>query len=156
MGLYDNIATKVGDVALPMKPEAIKGEYLFPEDPTSLSSDEVGKWMFSLAAWNGYALRNLALADLASSEIRSAYITLLQIGLAGIEKTKGKTKVQMEAEAMAANVELVKIKERLDEASAEAGIWSRLHEIYEAQGAVISREISRRLSELRMERPVVS
>ena len=156
MGLYDNISTRIGDVAVPAKPEAITGEYRFPEDPTLLSSDEVGKWMFSLAAWNGYAIRNLALADLVSSEIKSAYFTLLQTELVEVEKARGKTKVQMESEAMAANPELVVLKQRLDEASAEVGVWMRLHEIYEAQGAVVSREISRRLSELHMDRPNVS
>lgn len=150
-GMYARIADRIGDVAIPAKPQGTGGEYQFPEDPTLLSTEEVGIWMFKLTAWNGYVLRNLALADLTAAEVRSQYETLMQQALAQISERKGKTRVQLNTEALASNANIITLKEQLDEASAEVSVWERLHRIYEAQVAVLSREISRRTSEFRTE-----
>lgn len=134
-------------VAFPSKPEALNGAYRFPEDPTLLSTDEVGKWMFSLTAWNGYVLRNLAVAELAASEAEIAYDTLLQATLLRVENRRGKTRNQLSLEAMSLNKDIIVAKGKLTEAEAEVHVWGRFHKLYEAQVAVLSREISRRAGE---------
>lgn len=143
--LYDTVAERVGDVALPSKPHSLLGEYNFPEDPTALSTDEVGKWMFTLTAWQGYVLRELTLVDLAAADAKSVYEEGLRQSLA---KTPRKSSYQSQqsliTEVLALDGELSKKKQRLDIEAAAVDFWQHLQRIYEAQVAVLSREISRR------------
>lgn len=149
--MYDRVAGRIGEIAIPARPKGSAGEYNFPEDPTVMGIDEVGKWMFTLTAWNGYVLRNLAVADLVAAEARVNYEECQKKTYARIGRDKKHTRTTIELEALSMNPELITVKTTMDEAEAEVAFWERMHKIYEAQVAVLSREISRRYSEQQTE-----
>lgn len=149
--MYQRIADRIEDIAIPARPSGEAGEYNFPEDPTLLTTDQVGRWMFTLTAWNGYILRNLALSDLVLAEAKSTYDNLLVESMSKITERKGKTRHQLNLEAISLSPEIVMAKKNMEEVSAEVSFWEKMHRIYEAQVAVLSREISRRAAEQQRE-----
>lgn len=151
MGLYEQVVKKVGDIAIPAKPLCEAEEYQFPENLPDLSTEEVGRWMSKLMAWLGYVLRNLAIAELEWAEARSIYDSAFITSTAQVENKRGKTKNQLQAEAVALNPTIISLKGTQELAAAEVALLERFCKIYETQISVLSREISRRNSEIGIE-----
>lgn len=144
--IKDKVLTTVGSVAIPKKPKSFAEEYQFPEDPTTLPDEEVGRLMLILSGWRGYALFKLALSELESASRKSLFEYHLSETIRQITDKAKKTKASLHQEAFERNSDLTVQKLKLEESQAERDIWNRLQEIYESQISTLSREIARRKS----------
>lgn len=147
----EKIENKLATYSLPNKPTTFGQDYDFPEDVNKITSHDLGKWMFKLASWKGYSLRMSSLAESEASLIEDAFDVLLSKAISEIETDKRLNKEVLTGKALAGNLDLQKLKIRSMESSAEVIALKRILEIYTMQIEIISREISRRTLDLKIQ-----
>jgi len=140
----EKIESKLSSYSLPNKPTTFGKDYDFPEDINKLTSQELGKWMFKLAAWKGYALRMASVTESEASLVEDAYNVLLAKAASEVILEKRINKELLSGRALASNPDLQKLKVRFMETAAEVISLKRVLEIYTMEIEIISREITRR------------
>lgn len=149
----DNVINKINEkldsFPLPNKPATFGKAYDFPEDITNVTSMDLGKWMFRLGAWKGYALKVLAYAETELSIIDNLFDASLAKVLGAMEPDKMLKKEALIGKALNENESLKALKSRVISKSGEVAGIRRVVEIYTLQLEINSREISRRSSELK-------
>jgi len=147
----EKIENKLATYSLPNKPTTFGKDYDFPEDINKLTSQELGKWMFKLASWKGYSLRMASVAESEASLVEDAYNVLLSKAASEVILEKRINKELLSGRALASNPDLQKLKVRFMETSAEVIALKRVLEIYTMEIEIISREISRRSLDLKIQ-----
>jgi len=127
--------------AIPEKPDTFDEPYKFPEDLTILESDWLGKWMSRLSAYRGYVMYLLARAEIKLMFEESNHKMLVAQECAGREGTGTATEIKNEVAALN---EVRDVKRKIDESKKDTIFYTMLKDVYQAQGDVVSREISRR------------
>lgn len=146
----DKINAKLDKFPLPQKPSTFGEEYSFPQDITNITSIDLGRWMFKLAAWKGYALKMLAYAETELAIVDDLYDANLAKYLGAMEPDRLMKKEAMIGKALNSDEKLKSLKSRLVLKSGEVAGVKRITEIYTLQLEVISREISRRGMDLKL------
>ncbi len=147
----EKIEKRLFSYSLPNKPTSFGVDYDFPEDITNITTHELGKWMFKLAAWKGYALRMAALAESEARLVEDSFEVLLAKISSEIQVEKRINKEILNGKALAKDANLQKLKIRKMETSSESIALRRVLEIYTMQIEIISREISRRALDLKIQ-----
>jgi len=127
--------------AIPEKPDSFDVPYKFPEDLTVLTSEELGKWMSKLSAWKGYVMYLLARAEIKLMFEESSHKMLVAQESASREGTGTATEIKNEVAALE---KIREHKRKIDECRKDTIFYTMLKDIYQSQGDVVSREISRR------------
>ncbi len=146
----EKINDKLDKFPLPQKPKTFGEAYEFPQDIANVTSIDLGKWLFKLAAWKGYALKMLAYAETELSIIDDLYDATLAKYLGSMEPDRLMKKEAMIGKALNNNEKLKNLKSRVVLQSGEVAGIKRIVEIYTLQLEVVSREISRRGQEQRL------
>jgi len=149
----DTVISKINDkldkFPLPQKPKTFGDVYEFPEDIANVTSIDLGRWMFKIAAWKGYALKILAYAETEHAIIDDLYDATLATTLGSMEPDKMSKKEALIGKALNADEKLKSLKSRVIAKSGEVAGIKRIVEIYSLQLEVVSREISRRNQDVR-------
>lgn len=136
---------------LPKRPRGKDPEFIFPDDPDTLSSSELGQLMMRMTAFFGYAQRLFGLADSEFALVDIEY--KVQINMAGIEVREKLGRVSadvVEAAVLSENEDIAPLYERrLKLMTIRSQLESRL-KIYEKLYQALSRELSRREMESRV------
>jgi len=150
----ERVLEKISDSGLPWpaKPKDYGEEYTFPSDPTSLTYQAIGQLQARLAGWHGYAVRILAIADMAADMLQGRFDIALSLKMAELEADDGKRGLKdiLRARALGADPGLQAAAYALIEKSAYAKMLKAQASIYEQQAKAISREQSRRSDDIRM------
>jgi hypothetical protein len=141
---------KIGKFPLPQKPTTFGQSYTFPDDATSLTSTQLGTWMFKLAGWKGYAIHQLAFVETESSVMEDVYVAKMEMAMSQVHSEKKLVKETLRGQVMSSNKEISELKARCMEKYGMLLALKRIIELYSMQLEVISREISRRTLDLKM------
>lgn len=147
----EKIDNQLMSYSLPNKPTTFGHDYDFPEDVNKITSQDLGRWMFKLASWKGYSLRMAALAESEAALVEDAYDVLLAKAVSEIVAEKRVNKEILNGKALGSNPDLQKLKIRSMETTAEVIALKRVLEIYTMQIEIVSREISRRALDLKIQ-----
>jgi len=139
------VKSKLSVHPLPQKSSSYAEEYEFPNDVTDVSFDDLGKWLFRLAGWQGYVLRLLGVSEVEKSIMTDTFNMAVSKGIN--KKEKRVSKELAASEMMQENVQLRELKIALIEKDAEVLGLKRVADIYSFQYEAISREITRRAIE---------
>lgn len=127
--------------AIPQKPDSFDEPYKFPEDLTILTSDELGQWMSKLAAYRGYAMYLLSRAEIDLMFREGRLKMLVAEESSNREGTGTVTAIKNEVNTLNPVKEL---QGKVDESKKDTIFYAMLKDVYQVQGEVVSREISRR------------
>lgn len=149
--MLEEIKNELKQFSLPSKPRTFGSDYYFPEEIDKISSPDLGNWMFKLAAWKGYALKLLAMAEIERSWQKSKHDNKIakRVAQDSIDN-KRVTKEYALGQLILTDQEFRTVREQLINKEAEVGGLKQVVEIYTVQLEIISREISRRSLELKL------
>jgi hypothetical protein len=136
----------------PAKPADYGEEYSFPADPTTLTHQALGQLYARLVGWHGYAIRVLALADMAAEILQQRFDLALGLKMAELEQegSKRALKDTLRARAIASDPALQAAAYALMEKTAFVKVLRAQAEIYENQAKALSREQTRRSDEIKL------
>jgi hypothetical protein len=157
---FDGVLKKVASKGLPLprKPTTKDPEFDFPEDPSSLSGVKLSQMMGRFTAWYAYTQRLFGLLDSELTLVDAEYrLLLVQGGLKlRTESEYGKRPSAdiIEAAVLAeADDDLLGLRDRRLELAAIKVMLSSRILIYERCYAALSRELTRREMEARIQGP---
>ena len=149
--MIEKIKQGLEKFSLPSRPKTFGEEYQFPEDIDKLASPDLGAWMFKLAAWKGYSLRMLAIAEVERSWLKSQHDNRVSKRIAQDSDDKRRiTKDHALGQLILSDSDFKQIKEKLIIKDTELEGLRQILEIYTMQIEVISREISRRALDVKL------
>jgi hypothetical protein len=144
------IKDKLNKYPLPNVPPSFGKSYTFPEDVSSLTSIQLGNWLFKLAGWKGYTLHQLAFEESDYLVMDEMFNTKLEMKMSVAVSDKRLVKEALRGKIMMEDKDLAAFKARcLEKYGAVVGL-KRIVELYSMQLDVISREISRRGLDIKM------
>jgi len=126
---------------IPEKPDSFDEPYKFPEDLTVLNSDELGKWMSRLTAYKGYVMYLLAKAEINAMFEESRHKMMVAQECADREGRGTATSIKNEVAALE---QVRELQQKIDDHKKDTIFYTMLKDVYQSQGDVVSREISRR------------
>jgi hypothetical protein len=142
---------KLSKLPLPARPIDFGEEYKFPSDVTNLISVDLGSWLFKLSGWKGYVLRILAGKEIESSVLQDGYDASIMMNMALLSRDdKVKNKETATGKILNGSPEIKAVYDRLVVNNAEILALKRVLEIYTVQLEIVSREISRRSYDLKL------
>lgn len=135
---------------LPKRPRGKNPEFAFPDDPDTLSSNELGQLMMRMTSFFGYAQRLFGLADSEFALVDIEYkVKINAAGIAVREKLGRVAADVVEAAVLNESEDIGPLYERrLKLMTIRSQLESRL-KIYEKLYQALSRELSRREMESR-------
>ena len=143
---------KMSIKGLPTFDEPVTRLGIFPEDLTAISLEALGQLMGELEAWRGYAASILSNDEIQLDIMRDSF----EIGLGKILfrleslSEKKRLKEGLVGYVIANNKVLKKVKTMIIELQAKCQALRKIHDMYVSRIATISREISRRQSEMKI------
>lgn len=149
----ERVMERLDDSGLPWpaKPKDYGEEYSFPTDPTTLTYQALSQLQARLAGWHGYAVRLLAVADVAASTLQKRFDLALGMKMAEVEpEHKSSLLSVLRSHALLADPRLEKAAYTLIEKDAYAKALKAQASIFEMQAKAMSREQSRRSDEIRL------
>ncbi len=154
----DEINTWAGEriakqnLPLPAKPRPGDPEYLFPDDPSDLSTMQLGQLMLRFAGFLGYAVHLLGLAESELTLVESELAGKVA-GLAGpVRAALGRVKAtEVENTVLSNNPQLVPLHKRRLELTAVITRLEPMTKIYEKMYQALSRDLARREVESRVQ-----
>jgi hypothetical protein len=149
--MIEEARKKLSTFSLPAKPQSFGEQYIFPESVDKVSSNDLGSWMFKLAAWKGYAIKMMADVEIDRAGYKSKHDNRLarKISQSNAEGLKA-TKDSALGALLIDDKEFQVIRQKLTIKEAEVDSLKQVVEIYSFQVDVISREISRRALDVKM------
>ena len=146
-----DISNELKKYSLPSKPKTFGEEYYFPETIETISSADLGSWMFRLAAWKGYALRMFSNVENDRIFLKGKHDNKLAQKIAQNSDDKKRiTKDHALGMLIKEDEEFKDVRGRLIRKEAELESLRQVIEIYSMQIEVVSREISRRALDIKM------
>lgn len=136
---------------LPARPQAANPEFSFPEDPSLLSSIEVGQWMARFTAYLTYTARLLGNVESELVAVDAEYRLKINMGRDEVMDNLPKRPAAevVEAEVLRRTPEITPLYERrLKLLAVKAQLMARIT-IFERSYQAMSRELSRREMEAR-------
>lgn len=143
------IQEEISKYSLPKKPVSYGQDYLFPEDVSDVTYQDLGKWLLKLAAWKGYTFKMLALSETEMIMLDGVCDASVAKKIAMSDREGKKITKDLALGIRLEEPEFKKTKTRLMEKESETAGLKRIAEIYTMQMEAISREISRRVSEMK-------
>lgn len=144
------IKDKIDKYPLPLRPPSFGQPYVFPEDVASLTSPQLGNWLFKLAGWKGYTLHQLAYEESEYLVLDEVFNTKMEMKMAGVVTEKKLVKEAVRGKVMVDDKDMSALKARSMEKFGTVAALKRIIELYSMQLEVISREISRRGLDIKM------
>ena len=149
--MIEEARKKLSTFSLPAKPQSFGEQYIFPEDVNKVSSNDLGSWMFKLAAWKGYAIKMMADVEIDRAGYKAKHDNRLakKIAEGSLEGLKV-TKDSALGSLIIGDEEFKNIREKYIIKETEVESLKQVVEIYSMQIEVVSREISRRALDVKM------
>jgi hypothetical protein len=154
--IFATVLEKVGkhNLPLPRKPAYEEKEFEIPTDPDALNTIELGQKMMQSSAFYAYAKRLLGVLEAELIPLEAEY-KLRTISLGNIVRRdptfKSRSAEIIEAEVLSANVELLPLHNRKVELQAIKALLESRADIYDRVYLTLSRELSRRGIESRVQ-----
>lgn len=143
--------SKMSVFSLPTKPKTFGQEYEFPDDISNILSQDLGKWLFKLAAWKGYVLKLLSMAEMEFSILDDTCDVTVARRLSSLAKEGNKATKDIALGSEIMDSEQFKaLKVSLIEKKGEVASLRRLVELYTMQLETVSRDISRRGQDIKL------
>jgi hypothetical protein len=122
-----------------------------PEDITQISFQDLGMWMGRLEAWRSFVASQLTYIEIERDVMADAFEVGLGKQIYKLERMSDKKKLKdgLIGYIIANDKVLKKVKTLLIEINAKCNAYRRAELLYTNQIATMSREISRRQSEMR-------
>lgn len=149
--MIEEARAKLNTFSLPSKPKTFGEQYIFPESVDKVSSNDLGSWMFKLAAWKGYAIKMMADVEIDRAGYKAKHDNKLAQKIAqGTMEGLKITKDSALGALIIADEEFKEVRRRLTIKEAEVDSLKQVVEIYSMQIEVVSREISRRALDIKL------
>jgi hypothetical protein len=149
--MIEEARNKLSTFSLPAKPQSFGEQYIFPESVDKVSSNDLGSWMFKLAAWKGYAIKMMADVEIDRAGYKAKHDNKLAQKIAqGTMEGLKITKDSALGALIIADEEFKEVRRRLTIKEAEVDSLKQVVEIYSMQIEVVSREISRRALDIKL------
>lgn len=148
---YDDVLAKIKALgeksSMPERPDSYGKDYKFPEDLTTMTSEEVSGLMSRLGAYRAYVQRQCMIAEIQRELWKDYFSLKIREFIPQVEKTKGMTKTDVK-EAAKDVEEARNIKEKIMEVDKVYKMYFNLSLIYTGQIDILSRELTRKKASL--------
>ena len=148
--VIEKAKAEIGEFPLPNKPSTFGKPYDFPEDIAHITSTDLGRWLFKMAGYKGYAIKMLTYAEVEESILKDVYAARISQEMAKIEAQKKINKESMIGMILNEHDDVKKLRKRIMDKTASIIKGKRVIEIYSMELEVISREISRRNLDMKL------
>jgi hypothetical protein len=132
------------------QPDDFGTELDFPEHPATLTSDDVATWMFRLTGWQSYVLSQMSEVDFRQVRARYRYQRKYRQVVGTIDNAYRRSTETLHAEAIALDIEIQQLLDIVHGIELEFMKWKYFKEILEIQLVALSREITRRTQEAKL------
>lgn len=140
----------INQFPVPNAPASFGKPYTFPDDIVHLTSQELGKWMFRLAGWKGYAIRLLAAEEYQYIMMTKCFEAKMEMKMSAIKSDKKLVKEALRGQVLTDDESIKKLKIDCIEKEAYLSVLKKLVDLYSMQLEVVSRDISRRALDIKM------